>query len=216
MKKLVPIVLTIFLLLSVMISAEAAAVKNRVYSDKVYTEKGATVDIPVKIENNTGIMGFAVDVSYDSDVLTPVSIAKSDNLSGSMNDSIETGTAESESFKVVYTGTEEYKSDGVLFTLKFIVSDSASEDVYISFSYSEEDTFNEEFKDVKLNCEEITVCFSGKPVDPDEPSEPDPGEKETKLSVRIKNWAAELNSPWNTIMTVITAPVVFILQLIGR
>ena len=98
-------------------------------------------------------------------------------------------------------------SDGQLFTVKFNVSESAFADTAVSLSYSQEDTFDESFNDVILNCENITVSFDGGTIEPSE---------ELKLSERIQKWAAELPSPWNTIMSILTAPVVFIISIFER
>ena len=55
------------------------------------------------------------------------------------------------------------------------------------------------------------------PDSPDKPATPDtpdnPGEDELPLSVRIKNWAASLASPFNTIMSILVAPIVFIISI---
>ena len=224
MKKIFSLILAFLMLFVVSFAVTAAAEDNRIYSDPVSTEKGSTIEIPVKIENNTGIMGFAIDVSYDNNVLNPVSVEGSDSFCGMFNDSIETSDAGS--FTVLYTGTESIESDGLLFTLKFKVSDSAAGNTSVNLSYCQEDTFDEEFSEVELKCESISVSVKDNnsepddpsdPTDPsDPPSDPEPGDDELKLSVRIKNWAAGLNSPWNTIMSVIVAPVVFVLQIFGR
>lgn len=224
MKRFISIILTFTMLFGLAFAVKAATKDNRIYSEPITAEKNSTVEIPVKIENNTGIMGFSIDVSYDSSVLTPVSVEGSEILTGMLNDSIETSDAGS--FTVLYTGTESIESDGLLFTLKFKVSDSAVGNTSVNLSYCQEDTFDEEFSEVELKCESISVSVKDNnsepddhsdPTDPsDHPSDPEPGDEELKLSVRIKNWAAGLNSPWNTIMSVIVAPVVFVLQIFGR
>lgn len=204
MKKAVSIILILLVLLSFTLVSKAAT-ENRIYSPDVRAERGSTVEIPLCIENNSGFMGFDIIVEYSSDILTPVSVSKSSLLTGMFDDSIE--TSDPGSFHVIYTGSENIISDGQLFTVKFNVSESAFADTAVSLSYSQEDTFDESFNDVILNCENITVSFDGGTIEPSE---------ELKLSERIQKWAAELPSPWNTIMSILTAPVVFIISIFER
>lgn len=205
MKIFISIILTFTMLFGLAFAVKAATKDNRIYSEPITAEKNSTVEIPVKIENNTGIMGFGIDVKYNAAILNPVSVEGSELLSGMLNDSID--TSEKGSFIVLYTGTESFKSDGTIFTLKFSTSEDADEDTSINLFYSQEDTFDEDFHEVKLNCENISVSFG---------SDPDPDEEDPKWSVIIKKWAAGLSSPWNTVMSILVAPVVFILQLFGR
>lgn len=214
MKRFISIILTFTMLFGLAFAVKAATKDNRIYSEPITAEKNSTVEIPVKIENNTGIMGFSIDVSYDSSVLTPVSVEGSEILIGMLNDSIETSDAGS--FIVLYTGSENFNSDGILFTLKFSANDKASGNVSVNLSYSQEDTFDESYHNAMLNCEAISIVFDNSGSDPSDPDNPTDPIEEDKLSVRIKNWAEGLNSPWNTVMSIIVAPVVFILQLIGR
>ena len=203
------------MLFSVAFAVNAATPNNRIYSETVTAKKGSSVEVPVKIENNTGIMGLAIEITYDSKVLTPVSAVKSDSLSGMFDDSIETSDAGS--FRVVYTGSENFDFDGTLFTLKFNVSADAAGATSIDLSYSKADTFDVKYKDVDLNCESVSISFKDDSTQPTEPEDPstEPGEEELKLSVRIKNWAAGLASPLNSVMSVLVAPVVMLLQVFG-
>lgn len=161
MKKTTAIILSALILVSVVFSAFASAVDNRVYADTATVEAGEQVTIPIKIENNNGFMGFSVTLTYDADVLTPVSVSKGSMLSGIFNDSIETSTENS--FKVVFTGTDDIVSDGVLFEAVFDVADSASGTYDIRLSYSQQDTFKEDWSNAVFNCEnaEIVVTVNG-------------------------------------------------------
>ncbi len=223
MKKTISIILTFVMLFGTAFIAKATTKDNRIYSETISAKKNETFEIPVKIDNNTGIMGFGIDVTYDSNVINPVSVEGSELLNGMLNDSIE--TSEAGSFRVLYTGSENFCSDGTIFTLTFNASEDATGNVSVTLSYTTDDTFNESFSEVVLNCETISISFDNgtsdptnpsDPTDPTDPTEPDPSEEDLKLSVRIKNWAAGLDSPWNTIMSIIVAPVVFVLQIFGR
>lgn len=158
MKKSLAIFLSVLVLLTVVCNAFASDTVNRVYADAVTVEAGESVTIPVKIENNSGFMGFAVIVTYDESVFTPVSASKGSLISGLFNDSIETAT--DNSFKVVYSGTGNVTSDGVLFNLEFDVSKNASGKREIGLTYSQPDTFNESWDKVELNCEAIEAVVT--------------------------------------------------------
>lgn len=183
MKKTTAIILSALILLSAVCTAFASNVSNRVYADTVTIEAGEKITVPVRIENNNGFMGFSVIVTYDEDVFTPVSVSKGSMLSGMFNDSIETST--DNSFKVVFTGTGDVDSDGVLFNAVFEVSDSASGKYDIELSYSQPDTFKEGWENVVFNCEDagVTVTVNGTTAPTTEPSTTQKEETTTQPSV---------------------------------
>lgn len=126
-----------------------------IYADDFYALPGETVEIPVYISNNTGIMGFKLNFTYNKDLLTPVSVTKGDVTStGTLNDSI--GTTEQNTFSTLWNNTTEVGENGELFVLTFKVNDNApygTADIEVSFSQA--DTFNESYGDVKLICNDI-------------------------------------------------------------
>lgn len=128
-----------------------------IYSDLTNVRPGASVTIPVKIDNNPGIMGFRVSVHYDSSVLKPLSARKGDVLdSGLLSDGVS--IEESDQFDVIWTGTQDIKKDGILFYLNFAVLNNASPGkTVLHFTYSQPDTFNELWEDVQFEFQEITV-----------------------------------------------------------
>ena len=86
MKRFISVILAFVMALTV--ATNVSAVSDRVYSEPVVCEKGDRITIPVKIEGNSGFMGFAVIVNYDKEVFTPVSVSKGAMLTGIFNDSI--------------------------------------------------------------------------------------------------------------------------------
>lgn len=152
--------LLVFLLLAAMLCTTTvfASGGTRVYASAVEVQPGAKIDIPIQIEGNVGIMGFRITVQYPEVLSSPV-VARGDVLSsGSLNDSITAAT--NDSFDVVWVNTEDVQSDGTLFVVSFDVPDEAQEGVYnISLSYSQKDTFNEQYKDVVLTCENATITI---------------------------------------------------------
>ena len=123
---------------------------------------GQTITIPVKINNNPGIMGFSVSVKYDKTALTPVSVSSGTILNGLFDDSI--GTSEAGSFDVVWSGTENCTQNGILFNVTFTVNSNAIGITKIELSYSQADTFNENWQDVVLNCEGINLPIESQHV----------------------------------------------------
>lgn len=241
MKKTTAILLSAVMIVSVMFNAFAFDVTNKIFSDTVTVEAGEQITIPVKIENNDGFMGFAIIVTYDSDAMKPVSVSKGSMLTGMINDSIATST--NNSFKVVFTGTTDIVSDGVLFNVVFDVSNDASGKYDIELSYSQQDTFKEGWTNAVFNCEAIEVMVtingttapetttavsttepSAKPDEEDttkpvtepstEPStEPDEPDDGKPLSVRMKEWINGLPFPLNIILGIFVIPVAFIISI---
>ncbi len=157
MKKISASVIALIMAVSVLLTA-FASMPNRIYADAVSVEAGETITIPVKIENNEGFMGFAVFVTYDKDVFKPVSTSKGSIISGLFNDSIS--TSKTNSFKVVCSETSNVTANGVLFNLKFDVLNGVSGKQKIELSYSQQDTFDENWKDVSFSCEDIDIIVT--------------------------------------------------------
>lgn len=232
-KKLAVILLSLVLALSAVYNTFAASVPNRVFADSISVESGERVTIPVKIENNGGFMGFSIIVAYDAEIFTPVSVSKGEILAGMFNDSIDTAT--DNSFKVVFTGTGNVTGDGVIFNIVFDVSDEASGKYDISLSYSQQDTFNEKWDNVVLNCEKIetVVTVNGTtapaPTEPStiepSPTEPDsddpsttepstePSDDQKPLSVRMREWVKGLPIPLNYLLSIFVIPLALIVSV---
>lgn len=229
MKRFISVILAFVMLFTV--ATNVSAVSDRVYSEPVVCEKGDRITIPVKIEGNSGFMGFAVIVNYDKEVFTPVSVSKGTMLTGIFNDSIETSA--DNSFKVVYTGSGDVEGDGELFSVVFDVADNASGKYDISLSYSQADTFKEGWTDANFNCEPVSVSVSyvepetePTTAQPDGPTE-EPTEETTedstqpqdthdvsqKLSERIRAWVNGLPVPLNIVLGVFALPFAWIVSI---
>lgn len=130
-----------------------------VYSEGISAVTGSEISVPVRIKNNSGTMGFALEFEYDSTVLTPVSVEKGSLITSGLDDNLQ-GDAIPGKFKTVWYGTENLTDNGILMYLNFTVSDRASGETTIGVDYSQEDTFNEDFEDVELSCEDICISIS--------------------------------------------------------
>lgn len=153
MKKLIAVTVLLLLITTTAFAANTA----EVYAETVTATTDKAILIPVKIKNNTGIMGFKITVNYDKSVLTSPKVIKgSITKNGMMNDSI--GVSPKGTIDVVWSGTQNEIGDGTLFVLSFTAL--KSEDTQIKLSYSQPDTFNEEWEDVELKCSDITIKFA--------------------------------------------------------
>ncbi len=158
MKRTTAIIMSVVILMMAVCNAFAANTANRIHANPIIAEAGETVTIPVKIENNEGFMGFAVFVTYDKTVFRPISATKGAVISGLFNDSIS--TSKTNTFKVVCSETGNVTADGVLFNLNFDVLSGASGKHNIELSYSQQDTFNENWDNVIFSCEDIDVVIT--------------------------------------------------------
>ena len=211
-------------------SAHMSDIPYRVFTNAVEVEKGGTVSVPVSIENNGGLMGFAIVITYEADVFTPVSAVKGSAISsGLFNDSIE--TAQAGSFRVIYTGNADITDNGVLFVLNFNLAEDATGCHNIGLSYIQADTFKEGWSDVVLNCENINVTITDSATETEttpavtetETTQPESTESETTepqttlpektLSETINTWFYGLSMPLRIILGAFILPISFIISL---
>lgn len=149
-------VVSAFLIVCVMQSLAFASSAAEIYAESITAVKGETVLIPVKIKNNSGIMGFKITVTYDREELQSPTVNRGTlTRSGNFNDSI--GVAPDGAFDVVWSDTKNAIDDGTLMILGFKATEITETSIKLSFSQL--DTFNEAWEDVVLNCKEITVSI---------------------------------------------------------
>lgn len=136
--------------------------KITVGSEDISTKQGETFLLPVEINRNPGIMGFKITVKYPYNQLILKDITSGAvTKTGLFNTSISDFNSVHGSFDVLWSTTENVKTDGTLFILKFEVANLASNGNYnISLSYSREDTFDENFNDLHLTCSPVKVTIN--------------------------------------------------------
>lgn len=140
-----------------------AADSTRIFAEAAVGMQGEDIAVPVKISGNAGIMGFRINVTYDKDYLVPLDVTCGDILSGVFDHNI--GIYDTSCFDVLWSGTENTNANGILFYIKFRIKENALKGTtQIGLSYSQEDTFNESYEDVMLDCEEISVDIDGEPL----------------------------------------------------
>ena len=79
MKKVLAMVLAVFMLVSVLcvgVSADESA--PAFVADNVSVSAGGTVDVAIRTQNNPGIVGMRLAIAYDASVLTPTAMAEAD------------------------------------------------------------------------------------------------------------------------------------------
>ncbi len=149
----------VLLLTSVAVVAYAQT-QPTVYSQGITAvSAGETVQIPVYIKDNPGLMGFMLTFDYDAEVLTPVSVNYGSIISGGLQDNIE-GDAVPGSFRVYWSGSENLTQNGILFYISAEVAAEAVGNTEISVGFSQSDTFDEDFNDISLACEPITFSVT--------------------------------------------------------
>lgn len=143
--------------LATIIPTESGSIANIYSESSIKAQNGDTISVPVKIDNNHGIMGYRITVRYNPEELEIVSVDNSSDFPGTFNDSIGSKTGE---FDVLWNSTSEVIKDATLFTLNFNVITTTNTTSKIELSYTQADTFNEEYKDVVFDCHNINISLN--------------------------------------------------------
>lgn len=131
-----------------------------VYSKDYLRIEESVIEVPVYIKNNHGIMGFGMNFEYDSSVLTPLGVTADSLLSAGYF--VNNIGSKDGSFKVLWNHTENIYGNGLLFTIRFSVAEGANPaTVPLTVTYSQPDTYNEQWQDValKINLSEIGISY---------------------------------------------------------
>lgn len=162
-RKIIAVLLSFVLLILPFSTAAYAADTAVIHGDAVATQPNSIFFVPVKIKNNPGIMGFKVTVTYDPDILTLPALTRGTvTETGMLNDSI--GASEAGTIDIVWTSDSSIANDGTLFTLSFNVDETEAESTKLTLSYSQADTFNEQYEDVIFDCKEVAISFTDEDV----------------------------------------------------
>lgn len=118
------------------------------YTDEIVT-------IPVMLSNNTGIMGYEVELDYDSEYLTPVETINGDIISNSLIDD-NCDIVSDGKITIVGSGSQNYTDDGILFYIRFKVNDEMNGSTRVLVSGSSFDADYNNYKlaktDFNINC----------------------------------------------------------------
>lgn len=154
MKKLITIIISLLLILQCNIIAFAAD-SVTVSADKVSLSQEELTLIPIKIENNSGIMGFKMTVEYPVDKIDIKSVSRGEiTAKGNFNTNLGINDGR---FDVLWNHVEEIKTDGTLFLISAQAKTEIKKDTEIKLSFSQPDTFNEKYEDVTFDCKNIVI-----------------------------------------------------------
>ncbi|MGN1479461.1 MAG: hypothetical protein ACI4XH_06815 [Acutalibacteraceae bacterium] len=158
MKKSICVLLAIVLIIAFAANVSAAG-KAVVYSDEIYTSLNEEFIVPIKLKSNTGLMGFKITVKYPDSQITLKNISSGSlTESGLFNTTVTDYYSVKGSFDVVWSSTQNITDDGTLFMLTFETVGYADYGKYkIELSYSQDDTFDEKWNDVQLDCQPVGV-----------------------------------------------------------
>ena len=155
MKRLAALLLATVLSVSLLCVFAYAAEPAQLYAEDTYVQPAGKAVIPVKLKGNSGIMGFKVTVTYPAELSSPKASRGALTSTGNFNDSITQATQGS--FDIVWNSTGDVTGDGTLFILEFNIAEQAPEQLTVELSYSQPDTFDEQWNDVVLACGELKV-----------------------------------------------------------
>ena len=132
-------------------------------SDEMTAIVGESAEIPIKICNNPGLLGFCLKVSYDKDIFAVDDVAAGNAWNGLLefNDNGEG------QIDVLGTATSEISEDGILITLKLLVKDDAPlGDTQIAIAVDSESTFDGELNELSFQVENslITIADYGEVI----------------------------------------------------
>lgn len=139
----------LFTMGTISLSANAQADSPAITLESVTAESGQEVSVKVLIENNPGIWGVGLKISYDKTALTLISVDNGDFYQasewtkGNLASAVYILSYEASGFDDITT------QSGILATLNFKVSDTASAGDYeVTASYNPGDIINVNFDDI--------------------------------------------------------------------
>lgn len=154
MKKFITIILSLLLIFQCNIIAFAED-SVTVSADKISLSQEEPALIPIKIQNNSGVMGFKMTVEYPVDKLDIKSVSRGEiTAKGNFNTNFGINDGR---FDVLWNNVDEIKTDGTLFLISAQAKTEIKKDTEIKLSFSQPDTFNEKYEDVVFDCENIVI-----------------------------------------------------------
>lgn len=112
---------------------------------------GDTIEIPILIENNPGIVALSVSVSFDRNVLTLQGASESESVFPGAGITFG-GSYDTNSFNILWedgTSAENYTLNGTIATLTFLINENApAGDSVISVGYQSSSVVDVDLQDV--------------------------------------------------------------------
>ena len=91
----------------------------------VTAQPGGYADVTVSVADNPGIASFVIGLKFDSSLLTPVSITPNSALISGITSNLNSGSTITDTVTAVYSDANGFNDDGVLYTIRFKVADTA-------------------------------------------------------------------------------------------
>lgn len=155
-RKYIAILLLFVLVLSTFPSVAFAASNSSVSAGNCKVKPGGKAQLSVSIADNPGLISFILFVECDTSVFS-LDYDETNECyeikAGDAFSSMLCNTQGSTGWKIVWYGSNETNSDGILFTLPLQVAENAAAGNYeVKLSYSEKNTLNGAYQKVSLNC----------------------------------------------------------------
>ena len=155
MNKCISVIITFLILFSCTINVCAQSTAT-IVTDVVNQDTKEEQIISIHINNNPGIMGFKLHFDYPEDSIEVISAHKGEvTQKGNLNHNIGNKNG---SFDVMWNNTSDTILNGPIVVLR--VKSLTDKPFKITVSYSQADTFNEQYQDVVLECNDIVSSNS--------------------------------------------------------
>ncbi len=170
----------IVFLLAICILLNQCLLTHKVYAAETYKVSTATQAvkkisdtqyiIPLYLSGNKGIMGFRIYLGCTNDEYKITSITK--GLITSEGNFNSDNSVEGEQYytSVLWNHVENVTDDGSLMYIAIETKDKDVKQIDMEVAYSQEDTFDEKWKDVVLSCENVTISLESKDEEAATPS----------------------------------------------
>lgn len=137
------------LLNGVVVIKDNLSSKPTLYSSNAIGKINTTVAVPICVKNNPGIAGYKIKICFDPTALSPESIIDGEFYQGEYNN-LGFKNGEITVIWVINKEDIDIKENGELFTVRFKVLKEGVHNV--SVTYSKADTFNKDFEELELVC----------------------------------------------------------------
>lgn len=185
-KGILTFVLTLFILLSSMNTFASSA--TSIFVENTSVAVNEEILVPIKINNNTGICGATLSVSYNNSL-----VLKNISAGEALGSLIMTkpGNLASNPFNLVFDGIEEDSSNGVIAYLRFnAVSESGTYDISVTYEAGDIVNGNLEALEVETLGGQVTVGTSSGEGTGDEDGDNEDSEKHDGPIITIGNITA--------------------------
>lgn len=150
------LLLTIALLIALFNTHYVKANKQpTIYGGDILENADNSYMTSVLIKNNTGLMGFKINLKYNEKEISIKTVTIGEDLNNGMFDNnigLKKNTCD-----IIWTGTNNVNKNSALFYIKFTKEKDFQKKSTIKVSYSKNDTFDEKYKKVQLECKDIEI-----------------------------------------------------------